>query len=54
VIFVHPSSPALQVAKPNEAEIHLLAVNPNARGQGIASRLIATCEQRAISSGYIL
>ena len=52
IIFVRPTSPARQVAKADEAEIHLLAVYPEARGQGIASRLIAACEQRAASSGY--
>lgn len=52
VIFVLPTSPAHQVAEANEAEIHLLAVYPEERGQGIASRLIIACEQRAVSSGY--
>ncbi|MEO9295960.1 MAG: GNAT family N-acetyltransferase [Nitrososphaera sp.] len=53
VIFVRPSSPARQVAKQgNEAEIHLLAVDPRTRRQGIASCLVVACEQRAISSGY--
>lgn len=52
VIFVHPFSPARQVAGPGEAEIHVLAVDSDARGHGIASSLIAACEQRAISSGY--
>jgi ribosomal protein S18 acetylase RimI-like enzyme len=36
----------------DEAEIHLLAVYPEAQGQGIASILITACEQRATSSGY--
>ncbi|MEO9363696.1 MAG: GNAT family N-acetyltransferase [Nitrososphaera sp.] len=52
VIFVLPTSPARQVAEAGEAEIHLLAVYPEARGQGIASCLITACEQRAVSSGY--
>lgn len=52
VIFVRPTSPARQVAEVYEAEIHLLAVYPEARGHGIASQLIMTCEQRAISHGY--
>jgi ribosomal protein S18 acetylase RimI-like enzyme len=52
VIFVLPTSPARQVAEADEAEIHLLAVYPEARGQGIASSLITACEQRATSSGY--
>jgi ribosomal protein S18 acetylase RimI-like enzyme len=52
IIFVPPASPARQVAKPNEAEIHLLAVDPKTRDRGIASSLVMACEQRTILSGY--
>ena len=52
IICVHPTSSACQVAKVDESEIHLLAVYPSARCQGIASSLIEACEQQAISSGY--
>jgi ribosomal protein S18 acetylase RimI-like enzyme len=52
VIFVLPTSPARRVAEADEAEIHLLAVHNEVRGQGIALRLIVACEQRAISCGY--
>lgn len=52
IILVLPTSLARQVARMDEAEIHLLAVNPKARGKGIASRLIAACKQRAVTSGY--
>lgn len=52
IIFVTHTSPSRQVAKEDEAEIHLLAVYPEARGRGIASHLIIACEQRAISFGY--
>jgi ribosomal protein S18 acetylase RimI-like enzyme len=52
IIFVPSTSPARQIADIDEAEIHLLAVHPEARGQGVASRLILLCEQRAISYGY--
>ncbi len=52
IIFVPNTSPACQVAKPDEAEIHLLAVSPEARNQGIASGLISECEKNAVSSGY--
>jgi ribosomal protein S18 acetylase RimI-like enzyme len=52
VIFVLPTSPARQVAEADEAEIHLLAVSPEARRQGIASSLIKACEKRAILVGY--
>ena len=43
-ILVVPTSPERQVAKMDECEIHLLAVHPEARGQGVASRLIRACE----------
>jgi GNAT superfamily N-acetyltransferase len=52
IIFVVPTSPARQVAVSTEAEIHLLAVYPEARGKGVASRLIAACEQKAAMCGY--
>lgn len=52
IIFVLPTSPARQISKPDEAEIHLLAVHPEARGQGIGTHLIKTCEMRAIRSGF--
>jgi ribosomal protein S18 acetylase RimI-like enzyme len=51
-IFVPSTSPACQVAELGEAEIHLLAVYPEARCQGIASRLIKACEEQAVSLGY--
>ena len=51
-IFVPSTSPARQVAELGEAEIHLLAVYPEVRCQGIASRLIKTCEEQAVSFGY--
>ena len=52
VICVRPTSPARQVAKIDETEIHLLAVHHKTRCQGIASRLIMACEQRSVSFGY--
>jgi ribosomal protein S18 acetylase RimI-like enzyme len=52
IICVPSSSQARQVAAADEAEIHLLAVYPKARGQGIASNLILACEQQAMSFGY--
>lgn len=52
IIFVLPPSPARQVAEAGEAEIHLLAVCNEARGHGVASRLIMACKQRAASRGY--
>jgi ribosomal protein S18 acetylase RimI-like enzyme len=52
VICVRPTSTARQVAELDEAELHLLAVDPKARGKGVAAALIAACEQRATSLGY--
>ena len=52
VIFVPSTSPACQVAELGEAEIHLLAVYPEDRCQGIASHLIKACEEQAVSFGY--
>lgn len=52
IIFVRSTSSASQVAEGDETEIHLLAVCPETRNQGIASRLIMTCERRAVSLGY--
>jgi ribosomal protein S18 acetylase RimI-like enzyme len=52
VVCVRPTSPARQVAELDEVELHLLAVHPRARGQGVATALIAACEQRASSLGY--
>ena len=37
---------------PDESEIQLLAVHPEARGQGITSHLVSVCEQRAIWNDY--
>jgi ribosomal protein S18 acetylase RimI-like enzyme len=52
VICAPPTSVARQVALPDEAELHLLAVSPAARGNGVAAALIAACEQRASSLGF--
>ena len=46
-ILVVPTSPERQVAKMDECEIHLLAVHPEAHGQGVASHLIRACENRS-------
>ena len=52
VVCVRPTNPARQVAEPDEVEVHVLAVDPRARGQGVATALVAACEQRASSLGY--
>lgn len=42
-IFVPPTSTVFHIANTDEAEIQLLAVHPESRGQGVASRLIQVC-----------
>lgn len=52
IICVPSTSSARQVARNGEAEIHLLAVYPEARGRGIATSLLLACEKLAVSSGH--
>jgi len=52
VICVSPTSPLKKMAEKDEAEVHLLAVSPAARCQGLGSRLMEACEQRAVLLGY--
>lgn len=52
IVCALPTSPARQVAAQNEAEMHLLAVDPSARGCGIGSQLVAEFENRARALGY--
>lgn len=52
VVCMRASSPGRQVAEPGEAEMHLLAVDPQARRQGVASALIQAFEQRSRSNGF--
>jgi len=40
IVLVSPNSPALRIAKGNEAELHLLAVSPKHRRQGIGRLLV--------------
>lgn len=52
VILAEPTSPTRQVARPDEAEVQLLAVDPAARGHGLGKRLVVCCEQKARALGY--
>jgi ribosomal protein S18 acetylase RimI-like enzyme len=52
VSCVRPASPARQVAQPDEAELHLLAVRPVSLGCGIATALVAASEQHASALGF--
>ena len=51
VIWVAGPNPAWRVAKPGEAEVQLFAIDPKARGQGIASALINASKRHACSLG---
>jgi ribosomal protein S18 acetylase RimI-like enzyme len=52
VILAEPTSPYRQIAGPDEAEVQLLAVHPDARGQGIGRTLLAACQDKASRRGY--
>jgi GNAT superfamily N-acetyltransferase len=52
ILLATSASPERQVAQADEAESHLLAVDPSARGQGIGDALIESLEQHALSAGY--
>lgn len=51
VLFLHPNGPLAQVAQHGEAEFRVLAVAPEARGQGIGEALVEACVQRARDAG---
>lgn len=52
IVCAPPTSSARQIAAQNEAEMHLLAVHPAARGCGIGSHLVSAFEKRASTLGY--
>lgn len=52
IIVVPPDSAARRLAKGNEAEIHLLAVAPEYRRQGLGRMLIETAITQASQKGY--
>lgn len=52
VILVSPQSPACKLAKANEAEIHLLGVKEEYRGNGVAKKLVTRIIEKARSEGY--
>ena len=53
VIVVPPTSPARQIAAPDEAELHLLAVRRAFRGAGVGSHLVRSAIDTAARSGYV-
>ncbi len=52
VIVVPPDSPARRMAKNGEAEMHLLGVRPEYRGQGLGRMLVEAAIDRAKQNGY--
>lgn len=52
IIVVPPDSSARRLAKDNEAEIHLLAVNQNYRRHGLGRMLVEAALARAYQNGY--
>jgi len=49
--LVAPGSPARRLATPEEFELHLLAVRPDARRRGIGEALVRSALQRAQAEG---
>lgn len=52
IIVVPPASPARRLAKSNEAEIHLLGVNPDSRRHGLGRMLVEAAIDCAKNNGY--
>jgi ribosomal protein S18 acetylase RimI-like enzyme len=52
VIVVYPDSPARRLATGDETEMHLLAVRPEDRGQGLGRALVSAAVDAAKNSGY--
>ncbi len=50
-IMLHPGSAMHQVARPGEREFRLLAVDPQARGQGVGEALVRACIDVCIGDG---
>lgn len=52
VIVVYPKSPAQRLAQGDETEMHLLAVAPEYRGQGLGKVLVTAAVDEATRGGY--
>jgi len=52
IIVVPPGGDARRIARGGEAELHLLAVSPSARGRGIGKALVKTAIKYARAQGY--
>lgn len=52
VMFVDPSSPGRQIAESDESELHLFAVDPVYRRQGIGTSLLNKCFLLSLNLGF--
>jgi ribosomal protein S18 acetylase RimI-like enzyme len=52
VTFVVLGSPYREIARDDEGEFRMLAVNPAARGQGVGKALVELCLRRSRELGY--
>lgn len=52
VIVVRPDAPAKRIAEPDEAEIHLLGVDPNYRRHGIGRLLMTKAIDSILGMGF--
>ena len=53
VTYVPSPGPMAELARPGEAEIRMLAVSHEARGQGVGQALVQACIDRASAAGSI-
>lgn len=51
VTYVAPTSPYAEICRPDEAEVRMLGVLPDARGQRVAESLVVACAERARADG---
>jgi ribosomal protein S18 acetylase RimI-like enzyme len=49
--LVARGGPLLEIARPGEAELRMLAVSPAARGRGVGTALVVECLHRARAAG---
>ena len=52
VTFVLPGSPYREIARDDEGEFRMLAVDPAARGRGVGQALVELCLRRSRELGY--
>jgi len=53
VTFVLPGSPYREIARDDEGEFRMLAVDPAARGRGVGQALVELCLRRSRVLGYV-